>query len=99
MTENHTTPAKKKKRGTARGKFTLDKPTPNHPNPHKLGPEYAREYNAGWKASARVGATGNPSKAWDSGTTSDAWDDGYLDQANGREKWHLRDCPSHVTCG
>jgi hypothetical protein len=29
---------------------------------------------------------------------SDATYDGYLDQAAGRPKWHLRDCPDHDRC-
>lgn len=61
--------------------------------------EYDKEYRAGWRASVRVGRTGQTSKAFDSGETSDAWDDGYHDHAAGRAKWHLRDCPDHDTCG
>lgn len=61
--------------------------------------EYARDYMAGWKASTRVGLTGNPSRKFEEGRTTRAWEDGYHDQAAGREKWHLRDCPNHDTCG
>jgi hypothetical protein len=60
---------------------------------------YGAQYTAGWNASVRVGRTGQPSRKFSDGTASHAWEDGYLDHASGRDKWHLRDCPNHDTCG
>lgn len=53
--------------------------------------EYNRLYNNGWRASANAGGL--------DGDHPEAWEDGYLDYAAGRDKWHLRDCPDHDTCG
>lgn len=57
--------------------------------------EYRREYEAGWRASARASGSGK----YDSGNYTYAWEDGYLDRAAGRKKWHLLRCPDHDRCG
>lgn len=59
---------------------------------------YKAQYEAGWKASQRVGRTGGVCQQWDDGSSSHAFDDGYLDQAAGRPKWHLTWCLDHDTC-
>lgn len=55
--------------------------------------DYKRMYNKGWRRSERVGSIPDSANAED-----DAWMDGYLDNATGREKWHLLFCPDHDSC-
>lgn len=50
---------------------------------------YQREYEKGWRC------TNFEDGPFQTGTGSDAFEDGYLDQAAGREKWHLARCPNH----
>jgi hypothetical protein len=57
-------------------------------------PKYKRDYERGWRSTAgldRADADGR--------SDNEAWMDGYLDQAAGREKWHMLNCPDHNTCG
>lgn len=51
--------------------------------------EYARDYQAGWRASENY-TDGTLDRA-DSRGASDAWYDGYHDSAAGREKWIYRE--------
>jgi len=55
---------------------------------------YRAAYQRGWLAARRVGAL---ERADDRGEP-DAWYDGYLDNAAGREKWHLATCADHDNC-
>jgi len=65
---------------------------------------YHRCYNSGWAASSRF-RSGDLTSAEDRYLTRNgyanmspehhAWLDGWLDEAAGRDKWHLRDCPNH----
>ena len=56
-------------------------------------PEYNRDYQKGWAASMRL-SDGALDRA-DQRGVSHAWYDGYMDNAAGREKWHLRStCPA-----
>ena len=58
--------------------------------------QYREAYNRGWGYSART-TTGLDYADRRGYTRDDAWMDGYLDQAAGRAKWHLRDCANHDT--
>lgn len=55
---------------------------------------YRGSYNRGWLYSARatIGLDAADRRGY---TRDDAWMDGYLDEAAGRAKWHLRDCAKH----
>jgi len=64
-----------------------------HLNP--LSPEYAREYNNGWRASERAGLSSSyqvlsPLERADLRNVTHAWYDGYHDHAAGRPKWTYR---------
>lgn len=58
---------------------------------------YHMWYRKGWKRSATVGTI---SMAADLLPTDahNAWMDGYLDNATGREMWHLYHCRDHDNC-
>lgn len=57
---------------------------------------YRKAYNRGWKSANTYGSL---DRADADGRSSDvAWMDGYLDNATGREKWHLLFCPDHERC-
>lgn len=53
------------------------------------GPQYRKDYNAGWRYSHSPNATLNHADAIGA---SEAWMDGYLDYAACRSKWHLLLC-------
>lgn len=65
---------------------------------------YEEAYAKGWASSARGGSLERCEDRFSGDVrvgpgALDAWMDGWLDYAAGREKWHLRDCPDHDTCG
>lgn len=61
-----------------------------------LTAQYRKDYNRGWRYSARV-CTLDAADA-DGRSGNDAWMDGYLDYAAGREQYHIPNCPSHPDC-
>lgn len=60
-------------------------------------PDYRNRYAKGWRYAVR--ATGLDNADRRGLTRDDAWMDGYLDQAAGRERWHLLRCADHAACG
>lgn len=56
--------------------------------------EYRKAYNRGWRFKGDLSAADEKHY-----TDNEAWTDGYMDQAAGRDKWHLLNCPDHNTCG
>jgi hypothetical protein len=66
---------------------------------------YAKRYMQGRRASMRGTDLGeaevrfiNRNILVDRVAEWDAWEDGWLDEAAGREMWHLRDCEDHDNC-
>jgi hypothetical protein len=64
---------------------------------------YVQAYNKGWRASTTADSMDAAEGRFEAryGTNKDqwnAWMDGYLDQAAGREKWHLRECRANGGC-
>lgn len=47
--------------------------------------QYDRDYRAGWSAADR-----GSSAKFNQGGGSDAWNDGYLDRAEGNDRWTRR---------
>jgi hypothetical protein len=55
---------------------------------------YVIWYRKGWRDSGRLGEI----PAWADALPTDAhnaWMDGYLDNATGRDPWHLTECKNH----
>lgn len=76
--------------------YTRDMTTTHHQMEPAMDPkEYARLYNAGWRAAENGSALGDSPRA-------DAWMDGYVDSSMPLPKWHSRDCSEthgHDGCG
>jgi hypothetical protein len=66
---------------------------------HGLSPEhYKVAYNKGQSASKRFSSASGMSSALegaDDRGANNAWYDGYMDDAAGREKWHIPNCAAH----
>lgn len=56
---------------------------------------YHMWYRKGWKRSATVGSISEFADTLPS-DAHDAWMDGYLDNATGRDMWHLWECREHA---
>lgn len=64
--------------------------------------QYLMAYDKGWAASNRGSSLDAAQARYMSKGHSQfehwAWEDGWLDNATGRDKWHLSKCPTHDTC-
>jgi len=55
---------------------------------------YTKDYQRGWRYSQTASANLDTAdrRGW---SKIKGWMDGYLDNAAGRPKWHLRECSNH----